>query len=147
MTQVSKYRMDKDLEKRMFNVFYKTLADLRTEKQVEMFLHDLLTPTEKVMLAKRVSIAFLLLEGKLRYRDISKILKVSLGTIARVNGVLALQRRGYKKILGEALKKKALKILLSELIDVITIVPPKGANWSEWHIEKRRRRLERREPL
>ncbi|OGM21310.1 hypothetical protein A2955_04635 [Candidatus Woesebacteria bacterium RIFCSPLOWO2_01_FULL_37_19] len=147
MPQISKNIMSPKVEKKIYDIFINSVSSVKSENEVVDFLNDLLSHTEKVMLAKRVSIAFLLLEGKLRYRDISKILKVSLGTIARVNGVLALQRRGYKKILGEALKKKALKILLSELIDVITIVPPKGANWSEWHIEKRRRRLERREPL
>ena len=114
MTQVSKYRMDKDLEKRMFNVFYKTLADLRTEKQVEMFLHDLLTPTEKVMLAKRLAIAILLIKD-LSYRYIRDMLKVSTTTIVSTNMWLNQGGDGYRAAIEKLIREEKADELLDNV--------------------------------
>ena len=83
MPQVSKYPVPKDVYERAFEVFLKTIARLNTKRQVADFLEEFLSPTEQVMLAKRLAIAFLL-SKKYDYREISKILRVSTGTVGRV---------------------------------------------------------------
>ena len=65
------------------------------------------------MLAKRVAIAYLLLVNKYTYREISKTLKISLGTIAKVHATFALKGEGYRNIIGNLVTNKNIKNLLS----------------------------------
>src|SRR3989338_6618179 len=98
MTQVSKYPISKEVADRLFEVFIKSLLNVRNNREAQDFVYDLFSPTEKIMLAKRIAIAFLLLKGY-QYREISKLLRVSLTTIGSVNLSLKLGRGAYQKIL------------------------------------------------
>ena len=80
MTQVSRLPLPKKLEEQMYTLFRRVLSELHSEGDITDFLDDLLTPTEKVMLAKRLAIAFLLEKGY-DQRAIHTILKVSTTTV------------------------------------------------------------------
>ena len=81
--QVSKKDIDKKIEKKIFRSLYQVLADLKNPKEVEMFLDDTLSETEKTVLAKRLGIAYYLNSNK-SYEQTRKELKVSSATIANV---------------------------------------------------------------
>lgn len=81
MAQVSRYPISKEIYDRCWEIFTKTLVGIRTSKDAEEIVSDLLTPTEKIMLVKRLSIALLLSKGY-EYREIIKLLRVSFPTIA-----------------------------------------------------------------
>ena len=147
MSRRSRHPVSPKIEERVFKIFVDSIKNANTAQDVVTFLNDLLSSAERVMLAKRVAIAFLLLEGKYTYDDISKTLKVSRGTIAKVHSVLILQGTGYKKILGDMLKRKVLKILLAELLEGLTPLPSKGANWGEWKKSRLKAKWKREEPL
>jgi len=59
------------------------LADLKTSPAVEKFVNDVLSETEKTVLAKRLGIAWYLTKNK-SYELIRQDLKVSSATIATV---------------------------------------------------------------
>ena len=82
MTQVSKYPISKDVYKRIFEVLSKAVANNKKEEDSLSFLREFLTPTEQIMLAKRLAIIFLL-EKDYNYREISRILRVSTGTVGK----------------------------------------------------------------
>ena len=48
------------VEERMFEVFEKTFLGLKSAESARLLLGDLLTRTEKIMIAKRLAIAVLL---------------------------------------------------------------------------------------
>jgi len=98
MTQVSRYPLSKELQEQMFTLFRRVLADVHTEKDIADLLDDLLTPTEKIMLGKRLAIAFLLERGY-DQRAIHSILKVSTTTVNTVNYWFQHKGRGYKKVI------------------------------------------------
>ena len=106
MTQVSRHRIPKVIEERILSVFAKTLATLKTEKQVNLFLKDLLTSTEKVMLAKRIAIAFLL-SKKYSYHDITLLLGVSVSTIAWVSERYS-NAHNFKEIIDRVVKSEEM---------------------------------------
>jgi len=84
------------------------LASLKNSKEAAKLLSDLLSPQECQMIAKRLRIAKLLVEGK-SYEDIKTALRVSYSTIARVNTWLNLSGEGYKiviKRMGERGERK-----------------------------------------
>lgn len=124
MPQVSKIRLRKEIEERMFKIFFQSMADAKTPKETENLLNDLLTPTEKIMLAKRLAIALLLLRGY-DYSTVRQILKVSYGTISRVANWLKIEGSGYRKILTKMARQEIWKDLLNQINDVfIGITPP-----------------------
>ena len=63
MTQVSKRFLQKQVEERILDLFWTSLSSLSAKDKVSLFLDDLLSPTEKLMLSKRVAIAFMLMKG------------------------------------------------------------------------------------
>ena len=62
MSQVSKYPVSKDVSDRMFEVFQMTISSLNNKEDIEEFFDEFLSPIEKIMLAKRLSIAVLLVK-------------------------------------------------------------------------------------
>jgi uncharacterized protein YerC len=142
MTQISKHPIEPKVEKRIYEIFIDSIKNSKNTNDIVDFLNDLLTPTEKVVLAKRLAVAYVLMKGDLDYRQISKTLRVSLGTIAKIHATFALQGNGYKKIISKMLLKQSIKKSFSELGDAFTSIPPKGANIGRW---KKDRRLARRE--
>jgi len=139
--------MNPEIEKRVYEVFIESVKNTKTSGEVINLLNDLLSPVEKIMMAKRVAVAFLLLEDKYTYAEISKVLKVSKGTIAKIHAIFALQGKGFRKTLGDILKRKVAKSALSELLDILTPLPPKGTKPEYWKYLKIKERLKREKPL
>ncbi len=139
--------MSTKIQTKVYEVFVESVKNTKTSGEVIDFLNDLLSPIEKIMMAKRVAVAFLLLEDKYTYAKISKAIKVSKGTIAKIHAVFALQGKGYRKTLGNILKRKVAKSALSELLDILTPLPPKGTKPEYWKYLKNKERLEREKSL
>lgn len=118
MAQVSKYPISKDVADRIFEVFVKTLIKIKNKKEAGDFAYDLFSPVEKIMLAKRISIAFLLLKGY-QYREISRLLRVSLGTIRSVNLAIKLGKGGYVTILNKIEKEEGLEKFFLKTAEVL----------------------------
>jgi len=118
MTQVSKYPLNKEVEERIFEVFWQTIADLKTPWSVKKFFHDLLYPTEKVMLAKRLAIAILITKGY-DYRSICQILKVTLPTVWTVNIWLKQGGEGYKMAIEKILKQEKSEEFWQKISDFV----------------------------
>lgn len=145
MTQVSRYPIHKDVEKRMFEIFKNTITNLRNPLDIEDFLEDFLSPVEKIMLAKRLSIAVLLAKGY-TYPSIAHILRVTPTTIASVSISLKYSGKGYKKVVQKILSDKKKDKFWQNIEDVLAKIPPsKGSNWSYWRgkYEKEKRKKQK----
>lgn len=126
MPQVSKLFLAKDVEEKMFKIFWSSIASLTTPKDVERFFDDLLSDVEKTMLAKRLAIAFLLAK-KYDYASIKETLRVSNATIASVNLWLREGGTGYRIVIGKLLRAEKTKEFLDKaedhLANIITYGP------------------------
>lgn len=145
MSQVSNYPLNKEIEERMFGIFWQTLAQLNTTSSVYKFLNDLLTSTEKIMLAKRLSIALLLIKGY-DYRTISKSLRVSTATIMLINAWLKTGGEGYKMVIKKILQEEKTEDFWDNFEEKMSnLLPPRrGTNWSEVRSQQWQKRLSRR---
>lgn len=126
MTKVSKRILNKDLEDRIFTLFVKTIVELRDSLDVQNFLEDILSPSEKVMLVKRLAIATLLAKGY-TYDTIDETLKVSRPTIMNVSYWFKYGRGGYVKVVEKILKdekREAFGDSIEELL--LNLSPPKA---------------------
>lgn len=101
MTQVSRRPVPKEIESKIYESFYKAIG-LLNDSDSRMFVDDILTHTEKIMIPKRFAIAILLVKGR-RYDDIRDSLKVTQTTISSVARVLEFSR-GLRKAI-EKLEK------------------------------------------
>ncbi len=131
MPQVSRYPVDRKVEERMFEVFQKAISALSDRSDVESFLHEFLSPMEKIMLAKRLSIAVLLKKG-LDYDTIQEILHVSPPTIASVSLQMKYAGSGYKKVVEKILDEEHVTDFWEKIQDALANIPhSKGASLLE----------------
>jgi TrpR-related protein YerC/YecD len=70
---------------------YSAIAGLKDKKEVEKFLNDILTPSELIMIARRLHIAFLLLTGK----TIAKVKQILGAGNTTINNVILWLNKGY----------------------------------------------------
>ena len=70
-------------EDRLLEQFYNVLAEFSHPAEIENFLYSFLSPTERIVFAKRLEIAWQLHQGK-SYEEIAKKLNVSSATISSV---------------------------------------------------------------
>jgi len=106
-----------------------------------MFLHDLLSPTEKLMLSKRLAIAFMLIQDY-NYASINNRLKVSNPTIWNVKMNLVHRGKGYKMAIEQIMSKEKWEKFWQDLDNFFEeILPPRyGTDWKE----ARRKQWEKR---
>jgi uncharacterized protein YerC len=131
MTQVSKRLVSKDVEERIFAIFIDCLVQVKTSSDVQKFIDDLLSPVEQTMLAKRLSIAFMLAKGY-DHRTIGKTLRVSTTTVNKINWVLKNKGVGFRKVINTIVSKEQFDSFWQKIDDTLTsVLPPgKGTNWS-----------------
>lgn len=114
MPQVSKKFLAKDIEQRIFQVFEETLTGLKDKSEVKNFISDLFTPTEKIMLAKRLAVA-VLLSKNYNYREICDLLNVSASTINSVLKQQSINGQGYQKAVERILRNEGIREIFLDL--------------------------------
>ena len=105
MTNNIKSKLNKQNRTDLFIKLAKALALLHSPTEMAQLLRDLLSETEVLMLARRLQIAELLVDG-LTYDQIRSKLKVGFTTIAKVQTWLDLYGEGYRTIINRSEKKK-----------------------------------------
>lgn len=132
MTMISNYPLNEEVKKRVFEVFLNTIKDLKTNNDVDNFLEEFLSPTEKIMLAKRLSIA-VLLSKDYDIRSISHILKVAKNTIVKVNLLIKHKKGFIYNLVIKINKDQKFTEFWSNLEYEIKkgIIPTTYGNWSQ----------------
>ncbi len=129
MSQVSRYPIHKKVEERMFEIFKSTISSLRSDEDIEDFLDDFLSPSEKIMLSKRLAIAVLLAKGH-NYPVITEVLRVTPSTIASVSLRLKYAGKGYKKAVERILSAEKADQFWQKIEDFLAKIPKsKGSSW------------------
>lgn len=145
MTMVSKYKLRPEVWDRIFNLFSESLLNIRNKNRFDTFLNDFLSPTEKIMLAKRFAMAVLLTKGN-NYEEIKRILHVTSATIAKMNIHIKYGEKGINEVIENVLKRENTKLIWEEIQSLFD-VPIKGLPLSEYHkkVAKRKERISRLE--
>lgn len=132
MTQVSKHKLNNKIYVKIFKLFPQLLGLLSKRGQQQILIDSLLSNSEQIMLAKRIAIAYMLVNGY-TYDAISSKLKVSYGTLAKISDSLKKADISFTKALSEISKEDAFRDFLSSIGYKVALgLPPKGANWSSW---------------
>jgi uncharacterized protein YerC len=81
MVQISKQKIPDKILVRIYQLFFEVFLKSRSKDDFMALTDDIFTPTEKIMIAKRIGIIYLLIKG-VRQDEISQALKVSSSTVA-----------------------------------------------------------------
>jgi len=144
MSQVSKYQLSKQVEEEIKSVFAETLSLLSNKEDIFAFTDDFLSPTERIMLSKRIAIAMMLKKGY-NYEIIKDILKVSQATIASVNLKLKYTGKGYHQVLDRILRQQKINAIFDKIETVILnqLSIGRGKGSSFWQELKRKKQLQK----
>ncbi len=145
MSQVSKYPVRKDVYEEIFDTFLETIAGLTTKNEVSTFFNEFLTPTERIMFAKRLAIG-LLIAKDYDYREISELLRVSTATIASYS-LFYKYGKGYREVINKILQNEKIEKFLLSLAEKIASVASMGGSksgsWIYLRNQIRKRRLKK----
>lgn len=148
MSQVSKRYLHKKVEERILDLFWTSFSMLSTKQKVIVFLDSLLSPTEKIMLSKRLAIALMLLKGY-SHPTINERLKVSDSTIWNIKLNLDYKGKGYQKIIEQIMGKEKWEKFWQDLDNFFQeILPPRyGTDWKEARRKQWKKRREQEKPF
>lgn len=124
MTKVSRKPLRKDKEQEIYQILFSALAKLNSSEEIAIFLEDLLTPTEKLMLSKRLYIAILLSRG-FTYEMIMEGLNVSSVTINSVNFWLKHGKAGYQNAMNKIIRQEKIEAFLDKFEESLLRAFPK----------------------
>ncbi len=143
MSQVSRSRLNPEVYKHIFSIFHSVLIQVKNSKQADLLISDLLTPTEKIMIAKRLAIAYML-ERNFDYQTISLTLKVSTATVASVRKNILQGHRGYTIFLKAIVSDDKLKMHFENMLFSIVQLPSQVSKGGGVYREIRKNILSKR---
>ncbi len=120
MSQVSKRKIEDKSFQKIFGKFIEVLDLNRSKKNTESFIYEFFYPTERIMLAKRIGIIYMLIE-KVPDRVIAETLSVSTSTIGRM--IDKYEKGEYIYLV--SIMKKNKESILDILEKIYFILPPK----------------------
>lgn len=125
MSKVSKKIMNKDLEERMYEVFWDAISGIQSAEQAQKFLNSFISDVENTMLAKRFGIA-LMLAKDYKYQEIKDTLKVSSATIMSVSIRYKIGEGGLAPAIKRALRKEKVEDFLDNIDEWILMLSRPG---------------------
>ncbi len=114
MSQVSKRPIERKTQERIWELFVACITESDQKNLSEGLITSIFTPTERIMLTKRFSIAYMLVHGY-QYEDISNVLKVSVSTVGVVSRWLKSEGEGMIEIIDKIKKQEKWELLISEI--------------------------------
>lgn len=144
MSQVSKNQLSNKIYEKIFLLFPQFLYRMTSKGKQSELVDTFFTRTEKIVFAKRIAIAFMLVKGY-SYRIISQKIKVSTSTIIKIADAIKSNNKTVTKELELIAREDSFIEFLNNIgYNLIKMLPPKGGNWSTWRgrIERDKRESE-----
>ena len=110
MTHISRLKLSEKTSNQILNSFFYALTHIKNEKEMTAFLEAFLSNTEKMMLAKRLAVVYLLKE-RVEDSKISETLNVTRETVARLRLWSETKGSGYQVAIFKLREKKLLEEL------------------------------------
>ena len=117
MSHISKIHLNKKSEQEILDTFNLVAANIHKVDEMKAFLDSMLSPTENLMLAKRLAIVLLLSEN-ISLSTISSTLHVTRETVVRIELIYKLKPEGYKMALRKISNQKRIKDLKNLLLNL-----------------------------
>ena len=138
--RISRRRLSKKVLIKIYQLFFKVISRFDDQKGFYGILDDIFYPTEKIMIAKRVAIIYLILKNIPQDR-IAEVLKVSTGTVSRFSILIHKKKTKMINLLRQMIKKEKVINFFEDTLADFFIQP--GLQKGYWHLyweQKRRQR-------
>jgi uncharacterized protein YerC len=89
-------KLTKEDRIKCLDALYTAIGCLKSRDDIKLFLRDLLTSSERIMIGRRIIIAQMLIDGY-SHRNIAGEIGVGMDTIFRVQRWLTDDKKGYEK--------------------------------------------------
>lgn len=132
MPQISRRVLKPKVEKRVRELLKECVKRCQEENITENFIEVLLTKTEKLMLAKRIAIALMILKGR-KIDEITEILRVTKTTVYTVGAWLEYKGNEYVKLLSKIADEDEERASRFDELEneAYGYQPRYGTNWKE----------------
>ncbi|PIV11207.1 hypothetical protein COS50_01445, partial [Candidatus Roizmanbacteria bacterium CG03_land_8_20_14_0_80_35_26] len=127
MTRISKFPVQDNVLEKLFDLLFEVLGNQEDQEEFSKVIYDLLSPTERIMVAKRVAIVYLLMK-KIDYYNISDVLKVTPNTIAKFQAIRK-KSKGIVKSLKHIVRNEKIANFFEKLFLEIYRPGVYGVNW------------------
>lgn len=143
MVRLSRFKLSNQQLEKLFSLFFEVVGKNKNKKEFQNIITDILSPTERVMIAKRIAIMYLLMKG-IDNRTICYVLKVSSATVAKF-AILAEKSVGVIPLFKKMLVNEKIVEFFQEVFNSFFAPGVPGVNWkAAW---KRKIDLERKKAL
>ena len=123
MPHISSRRLDSALLEKLFNKLVTIFEKAQSKKSLQLLIDEILTSTEKIMIAKRLAIV-LMLSGNTPQHKIADVLKVSHTTVVKMS--LGVEIGKFNSILKISKEERVdIEKLVWNILTVGGIMPPK----------------------
>lgn len=139
MTRVSKKYIKEEIISKLYRLFFEIFSRSDDQQSFLLIIDEILSPSEKIMIAKRFGIIYLLIKG-VDFRSIADTLKVSTATVLFYSSTYKDKRVQTTEIIEQMLKKEKVLNFLDDLFVDLTIHPGIyiGHHQLKWEHEKRK---------
>ncbi|MBI4973765.1 helix-turn-helix domain-containing protein [Candidatus Roizmanbacteria bacterium] len=143
MAQISRYEVKEEVLDRLQCLFFDVVAKQHSKENFLTLLNELLSPTERIMLSKRIGIIYLLEKGVAIHR-ICKALHMSTSTVAQY----ILRFRDKKSLINQIVKnviqREKVKGAIKDVFSEFFIQPgiKKGHHYLKYNWDKEKERRE-----
>src|SRR3989338_2456810 len=122
MTRISKKYIKEEIIIKLYRLFFEVFSRSDNQQSFLSLIYDILSPTEKVMIAKRLGMIYLLIKG-VDFRTIADTLKVSTATVLFYSVVYKEKKVQTTKLIEHMLKKEKVLNFVEDLFADLTIHP------------------------
>lgn len=122
MVRISKKYIREEIIIKLYRLFFEVLSKSDDQESFLSLIDDILSRTEKIMIAKRIGIIYLLIK-KVNYRTIADTLKVSTATVLFYSIIFEEKETKLVKSIKQMLKKEKVLNFLDDLFSDLLIHP------------------------
>lgn len=129
MAMISRNKVSEEVLVKLFNLFFEVVGKRENKEEFKMLIGDIFSQTERIMIAKRIAIIYLLIKD-IDYKIICEVLKVSASTVFKFR-LLTEESKGIIPILKKILRNERINEFFEGIL--LTLYGPgtPGVNWGE----------------
>lgn len=140
MVRITPYNVKPEAYKKVFDIFYEVVSNNKDKEEFNQIFLELLSPAERIMIAKRIAIIYLLMKN-IDYQIICKVIKVSSATVSKYR-LLMEDSKGIVPALKSLVMIEKVTLVFEEFFNEIFHPGLYGISWSAaW---QSKRELERK---
>lgn len=139
--RLSRFKLSEDKLEKLFTLFFEVVGKNKNKEEFKKIIADVLSPQERIMIAKRVAIMYLLRKG-IDYQTICYALKVSAATVAKFS-LLTEKSRGVVPVFEKILRNERIRDFFEDLFNDFFAPGVPGIDWrAAWErkIERERKK-------